>query len=182
MDEGGFSGNTVAFPSANVVAVNFHGSTTTGMTVDKIIESRRLLQHFHNDIRGEKMVLVIGSQQESDLLNQVEVVSTEFSERPVLTDGHIARFLGMDVIVTERLPFGTLDGTNTNERGCLVYMMSGIYLSTWKDLVNRASIRNDLSGEPWDLYTASSVGAVRTQENKVIQILAYDTTGADTNP
>jgi hypothetical protein len=61
-------------------------------------------------------------------------------------------------------------------------MKSGMYLGEWKGMVNRASLRNDLSGEPWDLYTASSFGATRLQENKVIQILAYDTTGADTNP
>ena len=47
---------------------------------------------------------------------------------------------------------------------------------------NRISIRNDLSGEPYDLYTAASYGATRTQPGKVIQILCLDTTGADITP
>ena len=49
-------------------------------------------------------------------------------------------------------------------------------------LTNRISQRNDLSGEPWQLYTQAMYGATRTQLGKVLQILCADTTGADINP
>jgi hypothetical protein len=35
------------------------------------------------------MTWITNSQGESDLLNQVQVVSTEFNERPVLQDGKV---------------------------------------------------------------------------------------------
>lgn len=162
------------------VAKDFNISgTAVGLTVDKLIEARRILRKYHNDLENDALTLIIGSQQEADLLNQVEVVSTEFNDRPVLVDGNIRRFLGYNVIVMERLPSAV---TGANLRGCLAYVKSGMYLGVWKDMVNRASIRNDLSSEPWDLFTAATFGATRLQPGKVIQILCSDSTGTDINP
>ena len=43
------------------------------MTVAKMIEARRILRHYHNDLEAEPACMVIGSKQESDLLSQVQV-------------------------------------------------------------------------------------------------------------
>ena len=182
-DAANFSGNTETFSTASFqVAADFGASASVGLTVDKIIEARRVLRHYHNDLDADPVTLIIGSQQEADLLNQVEVVSTEYSSRPVLEDGRIKQFLGCEVVVLERLPVITDKDSNANTRGCIVFVKSGLYLGVWKDMINRASIRNDLSSEPWDLFTASSFGATRLQPGKVIQICAADTTGTDINP
>jgi hypothetical protein len=174
-DAGGLSSET--FDTTNFqVASTFGSSAASGLTVAKLIETRRILRHFHNDLEAESLTLVIGSQQESDLLNQVQVVSTEFNDRPVLVDGRVTRFLGFDIVFSERL------AQASSLRTCLAFVKSGLYLGVWKDMYSRASQRNDLSGEPWDLYTATSYGASRTQPGKVISILAADTTGADITP
>ena len=123
--------------------------------------------------------MVIGSQQESDLLNQVQVVSTEFNTRPVLgDDGMVRSFLGFDVVVSERLPQTTVNTT----RGVLVFVKSGLYLGVWKDMTNNIDTRFDLSGRPWQILTQTMYGATRTQPGKVVQILCADTSGADINP
>lgn len=153
--------------------------TSVGLTVDKLIEAKRILRKYHNDLEADPVTLIIGSQQEADLLNQVEVVSTEFNDKPVLVDGQVRRFLGFDIVVSERLASAV---TGANIRGVLAFVKSGMYLGVWKDIVNRASIRNDLSSEPWDLFTAATFGATRLQPGKVIQILCADTTGVDINP
>jgi hypothetical protein len=57
-----------------------------------------------------------------------------------------------------------------------------MYLGNWKDLTNRVSIRNDLEGEPWDLWTSVMYGATRLQPGKVVQVLCSDTTGSDITP
>lgn len=158
------------------IADNFGASAATGLTVAKLIEAKRIFRHYHVDIDTDPLTLVIGSQQESDLLNQVQVVSTEFSDKPVLVDGRVTRFLGFDIVVIERLPLSSTD------REVLAFAKSGLYLGMWKDMTNRVSIRNDLSGEPYDLYTATSYGATRTQPGKVLQILCADSTGADITP
>lgn len=174
-----------SFSTTNFQIAGDFGTTSgspVGLTVAKLIEARRILRHYHNDLEAEPPTLVIGSQQEADLLNQVEVVSTEYNDRPVLQDGRVRRFLGFDVVVLERLPTITDKNSNANQRGCLVYVRSGMYLGVWMDLVNRASIRNDLSGEPWDLNSRAMFGATRLQPGKVLQVAAKDTTGADITP
>ncbi len=172
---------SVAFNTTNfqIAAAFGAGSTATGLSVAKLIETRRILQKYHNDLQSDPVTLVIGSQQEADLLNQVQVVSTEFSDRPVLVDGTVRRFLGFDVVVSERLPYSV---TAANTRGVLAFVKSGVYLGMWKDVSNRVSIRNELSSEPWDVYTSVMYGSTRLQEGKVIQILCADSTGADITP
>lgn len=177
-DANGLSSETWAsFSSAYTVASTYgSGATASGLSVAKLIETKRILRKNQVDIETDPVTLVIGSQQESDLLNQVQVVSTEFNDRPVLVDGQIKRFLGFDIVYSERLT------TASNVRQIIAFAKSGMYLGMWKDTVNRASLRNDLSGEPWQLYTQTSYGATRTQPGKVIQILCADTSGADITP
>ena len=165
-----------SFSSSYNVAHDFGASATTGLTIAKLIEARRIFRHNHVDLRMDPACLVIGSQQEADLLNQVEVVSTEFNDRPVLVDGHVQRFLGYDIVVSERLT------VTSNDRYCFAFVKSGMYLGMWRDLTNRVSIRNDLSGNPYQLYTMAMYGASRLQPGKVVQILANDTGGADITP
>jgi len=171
---------TETFNTTNFqVAVNFQSSASSGLTVAKLIEAKRILRHYHNDLDSDELTLVMGSQQESDLLNQVQVVSTEFNDRPVLVDGKLVRFLGYNVKVMERLPSAV---GAASQRGVLAYVKSGMYLGNWKDLTNRVSIRNDLEGEPWDLWTSVMYGATRLQPGKVVQVLCSDTTGSDITP
>ena len=172
-DAGGLSSETFATSTFQIAAA-FDASAATGLTVAKLIEARRILQHYHPDLDTDPATIVIGSQQESDLLKQVEIVSTEFNDRPVLVDGRLRRFLGFDIVVSERLQVNT-----DPSREVSVFVKSGMYLGLWADMVNRVSIRNDLSSEPYDVYTKSSYGATRTQPGKVLQILCADSTGAD---
>lgn len=160
------------------IAANFGASAASGLTVAKFIEAKRILRHYHNELEMDPPTMVIGSQQESDLLNQVEVVSTEFSDRPVLVEGRVKRFLGFDIVVMERLPQTTINTT----RGILCFVKSGLHLGIWKDMTNNIDPRPDLSGRPWQIYTTAMFGATRLQPGKVLQILCADTTGADITP
>jgi len=162
-----------------IVADNFSSSAATGLTVAKLVELKRQLRHYAQDGNpdNETVTLVIGSQQEADLLGQVQVVSTEYNDRPVLVNGEVRRFLGFDIVVMERL--STIVGaTSSTDRACIAIMKSGLYLGVWKDMQNQAFIRPDLSGNPWDLNTMMTCGATRLQKGKLFQVQCYDTTGA----
>lgn len=174
-DAGSLSSET--FDTASFqIASTFGSSAASGLTVAKIIEVKRILTHYHNDLDADQPTMCIGSQQESDLLNQVQVVSTEFNDRPVLVDGKVKRFLGFDIVMSERL------ATASNVRNIPVWVKSGMYLGMWQDMTNRVSIRNDLSSEPYDLYTKTSFGASRLQPGKVMSILCSDTSAGDITP
>lgn len=168
---------TESFDTTNHrVASTFGSTSASGLSVAKLIEAKRIFRHYHVDIETDPLTLVIGSKQESDLLNQAQIVSTEFNDKPVLVDGKVSRFLGFDIVVSERLQ------TASNVRSVLAIAKSGMYLGMWRDTTNRVSIRNDLSGEPFDLYTAASYGATRLEPGRLLEIQCSDTTGADITP
>ena len=176
-DASGLTSET--FSTANFqIASTFGSSAASGLTVAKFIEAKRILRHYHNELESDQPTMVIGSQQESDLLNQVEIVSTEFADAPKLVDGRVKRFLGFDIVVMERLPQTTVNTT----RGVLCFVKSGMYLGMWKDLTNNIDPRVDLTGRPWQIYTSAMFGATRLQPGKVLQILCADATGSDITP
>lgn len=162
--------------SSYQVASTFKSTAASGLTVAKLIELRRIFRKNHVDFESDPITLVVGSQQESDLLNSVQIVSTEFNDRPVLTDGRVTRILGMDIVYSERLYQAS------SVRTCLALAKSGMYLGMWQDINNRVSIRNDLTGEPWQLYTKTSYGATRLEPGRVLTFLCSDATGNDINP
>jgi hypothetical protein len=175
---------TEAWDTTNYqIAGNFGASAAVGLTVAKLNEAYRILEHNHALDEEPEITLVIGSNQHADLRNQAQVTSADFNRNGgVLTDGKVTRFMGMNVVVSERLPTITDKNTNANQRGCLAFVKSGLYLGMWQDIKTEVFRRSDLEGNPWDISTIHSYGATRTELGKVIQICAADTIGGDINP
>lgn len=161
--------------STYVVADTFGSSASTGMTLAKIIEGRRILMHYQNDLDAEMVTLVAGSQQEADLLKQVEVIDKDFNANPVIENGRVKHILGTNIVYSERLN----TSSSNSLRNCIMFVKSGLYLGVWKDMEISIEQRNDLTGRPWQLYSMLSCGATRTQLGKIIQINAADTTSYD---
>jgi len=163
-----------------------NGSTTIGMTVEKLIEARRLFRHYHvtqPEMMPGELTLIIGSQQEADLLKQVEVVSSEFWAKKILDKGSMEgeQFLGWNIHVSERL--GTLvdpTSTNGNMRNCIAFVRTGLHLGVWLDTENLITRESLVSGAPWQIHTMMSSGATRLEPGRVIQInCGNDTSGSD---
>lgn len=175
---------TEAFDTANFqIAGDFAASAAVGLTVAKLNETRRILEHYHNDLDEDVATLVIGSKQHADLRNQAQVTSSDFNQNGgVLVNGKVTRFMGFDIVVSERLPTLTDKDSNASQRGCLAFVKSGLYLGMWQDVKNEVFRRADLEANPWDVSTIISFGATRTELGKVIQVCAADTTGADITP
>jgi len=175
VDSSGLTAET--FDTTNFrVATAFGASGATGLTVAKLIEARRILRHYHNDLEMDALTMIIGSKQESDLLNQAQVVSSDFNPQPVLVDGKLTRFLGTNIVVSERVPWAS------DIRTVPVFVKSGMHLGVWQDPKIDISQRKDLSGLPWQIHCMMSAGATRLQQGKVVQIQCADTTGNDPTP
>lgn len=167
------------FVTANFqVASTFGSSAASGLTIAKVIEAKRILEHYHNDLEMDEPTMVIGSQQHSDLYNQVQVVSTEFQKGldVVMGGGKIRSILGVGITMSERL------STVSSVRNIPLFVKSGMRLGMWKDMENRVDQRVDLSGTPWQLLTKTMYGSVRMQNGKVTSILCSDSSGADITP
>lgn len=156
------------------------GSTAaSGMSVAKLVDLRRKMRHYaeDGDMNNDQLTIVIGSQQEADLLGQTQVTSADFNgARPTLVEGSITRFLGFDFVISERLPVAS------NVRTVIAFMKSGLYLGVWSDMKTTPSVRNDLSSHPYQLYTNYTVGATRLQKGKLFVVFCADLTGASIVP
>src|SRR5512138_1400113 len=78
----GASFTTETFSTASwQIASTFGSAAASGLTVAKMIEAKRIFRKAQVDMEAESITWVTNSQGESDLLNQVQVVSTEFSDK-----------------------------------------------------------------------------------------------------
>jgi anti-sigma28 factor (negative regulator of flagellin synthesis) len=158
-------GSNTSFLSGNQVAVNFGSASDVGLTVAKLKEAKRILMAHEVDLETDPIFAVVTAEQHDNLLNEVQIISTDFNDKPVLVEGRIMRFLGINFIHCERL-----DTDGSSYRRIPVYAKSGMHLGIWNEIQNSLSIRNDLQSEPYQIYTKMSMGATRIEEKKVVEI------------
>ena len=166
----GVAGATAtAFNASNVVAVNFGASGNTGLTVAKLREARRLLMSYNIDMEEEEFFCVMSATQHDNLLAEIQVISLDYNDKPVMVDGLIRRFMGFNFKFTQLLPYN-VGGSGTTVRNVMAYVKSGVHLGLWQDQRTDVSQRKDLQGLPWQIYLWLMIGATRTEENRCIQI------------
>lgn len=156
---------TTSFLTANQVSVNMGASTATGLNVKKLREAKKILMSYNIDVATEQVFCGITAKQHDDLLAETQVVSTDFNDKPVLTEGQIMRFLGINFVVSEL--FAT-DGSGY--RRVPVWVKSGMHLGNWGSLYTDISQRKDLSSHPFQAYMKMTIGATRLDEKKVVEI------------
>jgi hypothetical protein len=159
--------NTVTFATdqPNTVAVNFGAAGNVGLTVAKLREAKRILMAAFVDVETDQIFVGVKAKQHDNLLAEIQVISTDFNDKPVLVEGMVTRFLGMTFKVTELL---NVDGGGFDR--IPVWAKSGMVLATWNDITTDVSIRKDLAGLPAQVYVYGTFGATRTQGPKVTEI------------
>lgn len=153
------------FTSGQQVAVNHGASGNTGLTVAKLREARRLLRAAEVDLDMDPITCVITSKQEDNLLAEAQVISLDFNDRPVLVDGKLKSFLGMNFVHSERL---SVDGSSY--RRVPIFAKSGMHLGIWNDITTDISQRKDIRGLPFQAYVYMTCGATRLELEKVVEV------------
>jgi hypothetical protein len=157
--------STEALPSAQKVTVQ-----AAGLTLGKMIQAREIFGLGDVDLDNpmNSATLVVSPKQMTNLLNITELKSRDFNERPVLVDGKVVRVMGWDVIETNRL---TTDGSNN--RLCLLFAKSAVGFGILDDIFTDVGPRRD-KGNTTQVYVAQSMGAVRIEDEKVVQIACLE--------
>lgn len=144
-------------------------ATNTGMTVDKIIRAGQIFNA--NDVMdGDLRVLVMGPQQLTDLMHDERFTSKDFvnDHKFEVENGSMAiPFYGFNLLVHNLLPVNA----DTDVTTCYAWAKSGVFFGTAKETEIKYSERDDLSYTP-QFYLRASFGAMRHDEEKVVQILA----------
>jgi len=162
-------GTSTSFTAGNEVDVAVGGANSK-LNVAKLKATKELMMSKFVDFDMEEVYVGITAADHASLLNEIQVVSTDFNSRPVLVDGKVTEFLGFKFIHCELLETAL---AGTNEVTLPVWCKSGMYLGLWDEIKNDVSQRKDLQGLPWQIYTTMTAGATRLEENKVFAIESY---------
>jgi hypothetical protein len=109
----------------------------------------------------------------------------EYNDRPVLVDGRIRRFMGFNLLVTERIPGGSgfaaginpglssadSDGSYVAGSRWLLpcWAKSGLTLGMWNDIQASVDRRAD-KRNAWQVYVTGTFGATRNEEKRCLVI------------
>lgn len=145
------------------------GGADSGLSVAKLKEGKRQLMAHDIDLDAEPIYCAINSKQHDNLLGEIQVVSTDFNDRPVLTEGRVVRFLGINFIHTELIQQGSDDTATTSYMNPL-WVPNGMHYGNWESTVTNISQRNDLQSVPWQAYVKMTGGATRLELVRVVRI------------
>ena len=127
----GETGSTsTSFTAANEVDVAVGGANSR-LNVAKIKAVKELMMSKHIDFDMEQCYIGITAADHAALLNEIQVVSTDFNSRPVLVDGKVTQFLGFNLVHCELIETAL---AGTNEVTLPVWVKSGMHLGVWGDI------------------------------------------------
>ena len=155
---------TEAFSSDQIVTTD----AAQAMSLPALLNAREKLMEAEVDVENDPIYCAISAQQHSDLLNLDQARSVDYVNKKVMVDGLISQFLGINFIVTERLP---VDGSS--DRRCFMWAKSGVHLCTWNDLTTKISEREDKSYAT-QVYVKATIGATRLELGKVVQLTTHE--------
>ena len=163
----GVAGATsTALPSTQKFATS---DQSDGLTVAKLLAAKKNFDDNSID-SSRKTYIVCGPQQISDPLGTTSVTSADFNTVRALSTGEVNSFLGFEFIMSTRL---NKDATNTTDRLVFAYTEDAIKLGMGKDISAKISERADKSYST-QVYYCMSLGAVRMEEKKVVQIPCHE--------
>lgn len=165
----GDTGTTpTALPSGQKVAVDYVESGTaanSGLTIAKLRAAAYIFDS--NDVDpDEPKFIAVSAKQIQDLLRTTEITSGDYNTVKALVAGQVDSFMGFKFVRSQRL---ALD-SGTGVRTCFAWVKSGIKFtdagrSTKMDVIPTRE-------HALQIRTVASLGAVRTEEEKVVQISA----------
>lgn len=180
-------GTSVSLANANKVA-GFDGSTTTGVGLN-VKTLRAVKKKFNKDeVEEGDIYFCLSAEQLDNLLGETEVTSSDFASVKALVQGDVDSFMGFKFIRLERLPvlaatvaYDETDGSVGSGSGtvpigarrCFAWKRDGILLATASEVKARIT---EMPGKHYahQVYASMSIGGVRMEEVKVIEVLTKE--------
>lgn len=136
-----------------------------GLTKAKIIQTKQLFrQNEADEYTGEELYFAYGSKQLNDILSDTTLTNQDFVLLRLLQEGNInQKWAGFTWIPSERLPLaGSI-------RSCFAWAKSGLTYGQGENVMTRVG---EDPGKSFNtrVYAKMSIGAVRTEEEKVVQV------------
>jgi len=163
-------GTSTAFGTSQFVSVDT-GGAASGLNLAKLKAAKQILMANEVDLDSDPIYCAIDADEHNNLLNEVQIVNTDYNDRPVLVDGRIRSFLGINFLHYEAVTTATDDQSGTSKQ-IPMWAKSGMHLGMWNGVETNITQREDLSGRPWQAYLAMTLGATRLEEDKIVRVWA----------
>lgn len=168
----GETGDTaVPFKAANIIP---HGNT--GFTKVKLLELREMMGLRDVDIEAEMPIILIDPESETELLQIVEYVNTDYNNGHALATGEIKPWLGFRFVranLTSTRAYKRGAGLMIPEAGAVslpAFVPSGLYRGVWEEFFGSI---DKLPGKKfsWQIYVEACSAVTRVHEDKCFQIV-----------
>lgn len=151
----------------NIQLGSTNDSSDIGVTEKKlktIIEIFYALEVLLDDDETDNQVYMgLSSRQNTEIIDFAEINKDRFIEKPVIVNGLVQSWMGVRFIHSMMWP------KVGNTRLLPAWIMSGMHLGSWVELDGFLQPNTNRKGNP-HLYISQRKGAVRTDENKVLQV------------
>lgn len=145
-----------AFDTANNQIA--HGST--GLTLAKLLQAQKILKKKDVDFDNEEIYMIFGPEAEEDILQITNFTSRDFMVDQVLGTKALPSFRGMKMVFSNRIP----DHTSGSVYRVLVLPSKALKVAKYGDIKVQLDVIPHKSAQPTQIYSSSSVGAVRIEE------------------
>jgi len=154
----------IILPASQKIAVG-----GTGLTKTKIIQAKKMFRLNEADEEsGEELYMVYHAQALNDILADTTLTSADFLAAQMLQSGTLrGKWMGFNWIPSERLP------KVSTTRFCYAYAKSGVTLGKGAEIATEVG-KDAGKGFNVRIYAKMSIGAVRVEEEKVVEIAAND--------
>lgn len=153
-----------AFDTANQQIA--HGSA--GITLAKLLQAQKVLKKADVDLDSEDVYLIYGPEAEEDILAITNFTSRDFqAEEGILNGKKLPTFRGMKLVFSNRIP----DSTAGSVFRCLMVSSRALKVAKYAEAEVNIDRIVHLEDQPFQVYSKSSVGAVRMEESLIVDVL-----------
>jgi hypothetical protein len=154
----------IALPSTQKIAVG-----ASGLTKAKIIQAKKMFrQNEADEENGEELTFIYSSQGLSDVLSDTTLTSADFLAGQMLQQGNLkGKWMGFEWIPSELCP------KVSTTRFLYAFAKTGVAFGIGQDIVTEVG-KDPGKGFNVRVYAKQSIGAVRSEENKVVEIACLE--------
>jgi capsid protein len=161
----------LTFDTGHIIGKD-EGGVDSGLNSVKIDSCIEKLEVAEVDLDTEELWCAISPRQHRILRNMAQVSQKEFEKLGgVIVKGRVTEYLGMNVMVSNKLTKVTIGGKVFVE--VPVWVKSGVAVQPWLEPVVRVSERAD-KNYTTQLYCEARFGAIRTEEGRVLKVLCRE--------
>lgn len=156
------AGSNVALPSAQIIEEDV-GTANSNLNIDKLLRARRLMHEANVDVSP---IMVVSPKMLEALLGTTAVQSADYNSIKALVNGELNSFCGFQFVRYNELPGTSIEADPTL---AIAFSKDALGFAMSRDKEVKISERQDLSHSR-QVYIATSAGAVRLEEEKVVAI------------